>query len=220
MEEQEITLAPSDAAALTAEKNLRQAYWLSVRKLPSKWHYWASPALVGIFAAFGGWRSGLPAHDLGERVRDWSSVGFSFAYSVVGILLAGFAIFTTVALSDFVPALTKQKKSNGLSEMKNIGLHFVSVFFVYLLFVAFHVFVLLFGWHGGPATMLCRALDAHCDSESGRLLASLLMGIVGWALSSLVISLYVFVYNVYSSFNTLSRMNAAQYVVESEPPKS
>jgi hypothetical protein len=205
-----VHLTKEERDSLTREESLGEAYALARRKLKRSPKY-ALLALVAAALTFALaiW-TGSPANTLGDRVREWSSMGFQFAYGVVGILLAGFAIYTSVALSPLAPALAKAKNErSGESEIKTLGLHFVETFVPFLAFMALHFAISALGWPGGPAYKV----STWIGSDAPRLLAAAMMALVLGSLVYLASCLWVFVFNVYATFMMMARSNATLTMV-------
>ncbi len=197
-----VRLTKEQRADLTREKSLTEVAKLARKHLP---RHKALPYValgIGVLTAAGAVWTGALAKTLGDRVREWSSAGFQFAYGILGILLAGFAIYTAVALSDLAPALAATKsKRTGVSEMKTLALHFVDIFIPFLAFVALHFAVMFFGWEGGPAAKV----SGYLGVQAQRVLTAGMLGVIAAALSYLAGCLWVFVFNVYASFMMMAR---------------
>ncbi len=190
-----------DLDDITREKNLVEVYRHVTRQIPVRPFYRAVTAVIFVLLMLSGLASSASAVDLGARVREWSSFGFNFAATVLGILLAGFAIFTTITTSALVePLATIRHKESGLSYLKYTAGHFMSIFIPYVVFLLLHGLIMLFGWYGGPVTKLVSWLSAALDPNIGRYAATLMLAIVGTFFAHMLIVLQSFVFNVYASF--------------------
>lgn len=207
-------MTDEELADITREKSLWDVHRDVTRKIRSRPLYkwivggtFVALVLAGIF-------SQAPARTLGDEVREWSAKGFAFSVGVIGILIAGFAIFSTIAGTDIVRplALHKEEKS-GLSYLKYTAGCFMLVFIPFLAFIAMHLLVMLLGWRDGPVTQLVTALSSLLGVDVGRGGAVLAMGGVGAFLVHLAIVLQAFVFNVYATFMFMARMR-----IEAKPP--
>jgi hypothetical protein len=134
-----------------------------------------------------------------DTFSSWANVGASLSGTILGFLIAGFAILCTVLRPETIVALGKLKNEKyGLSELKLLFVIFVDVFvqFLSLLFVS--IFVLIFGGKTGPAMMLGEQL-AKIHWMVPFCLLHLILTIWGTWMIMLVLSLKSFVYNLYQS---------------------
>ncbi|MDI3291022.1 hypothetical protein [Polyangium sp. 15x6] len=199
-------MTKEDLDDITREKTLVDVYRYVTSRIWVRPIYLVTRAVVFVLLIVSGIVSGASAVDLGGRVREWSAFGFNFAATVLGILLAGFAIFSTIATTALVEPLAafKEEKSN-LSYLKYTAGHFMSVFIPYVLFLLLHGIVMLFGWYGGPFTKAVTWLGVISHVDIGRYSSVLMMAIVGTFFVHLLIVLQSFVFNVYAAFMFMAR---------------
>jgi cytochrome bd-type quinol oxidase subunit 2 len=180
-----------DLDDITAEESLADVYRNVTSRIPTRRAYVVVPIVVAALVLVSGLLS--KDIDLGARVRDWATTIFGFASSVLGILLAGFAIFSTVSTSSLVGHLVQHKEpTSGLSYLKYVTGHFMIVFVSYTAYLAFYAVVMLFGWSGSPVARIVEWLGV---AKPG---ASLMMAIVGAFFVHLIIVLQSFVFRAVS----------------------
>jgi hypothetical protein len=196
----------SELDNITSEKSLYDVYKAVVQPIKLRRLYIGLMAATFIGLIASGYGVGVSAVEIGNRVREWSGLGFNFAATVLGILLAGFTIFSTVSMSDLArPLAERKRKDTGLSYLKYIAGHFMAVFIQYAMFIAMHVTISLFGWYGGPTTKLVTWLSITTGTNLGLHAAVLMLGIVGTWFAYLIMVLFSFIFNVYHSFMFMSR---------------
>jgi hypothetical protein len=138
---------PSD---LTTEKSLL-AIRLAARKIPtSTFNQW----VVGLTAVLIGGYSLLPASTaaiLAAKTREIADMGFGFATSILGFLIAGFTVFATITKEELFKrmAVFEEPKSR-LSYLKYNFFAFMKVFIDYLSFCGLCVFIKLAAFPDGP----------------------------------------------------------------------
>jgi hypothetical protein len=203
----EAEVTDEELSDITAEKSLFDVYRNIVRRLPGKRVYQLIVILVFAAVLTAAIASDAPLSVLSKLARDWSAAIFNFAATVLGILLAGFSIFSTIAGTDLVEPLAtiRDPKSGRLSYLKVTAGRFMEVFIWYVLFLIFYAIVMLFGWEGGPATMLARWLSRVWGTEVARIVTAIGLSIVGAFFAKLIVVLQSFVFNVYASFMFMAR---------------
>ena len=137
---------------------------------------------------------------VGERVRDVSDKMFGFAATVLGIVIAGFAIFATISQSNIVVALAVRRKDDPVLPLRRIALHFAGACVPYVVFVAYYLLLISFGWFGGPVTLVANALEQGVAKALG----AGIFGIVVWGAARLLVTLATLVTNIYTSFMLLA----------------
>jgi hypothetical protein len=201
-------MTKEDLEDITREKTLVDVYRNVIKRIPERrgyrvvtWMLFAAVLGAGLF-------SGVPGNELGKTAREWSSTVFQFAYSVLGILLAGFSIFSTISTSHLVKPLAEIKEDKtGLSYLKYIVGHFMAVFVSYTIFLALHAAGLVLGWVGGPVTQLAGWLGHIFAFDAFKVGASVAMAIVAAFFVHLIIVLQSFVFNTYHAFMFMVRAN-------------
>lgn len=171
-------------------------------RIRGRWSYRAVVVLMFVLVFATALWSRASVLEIADQSRNVANVTFQYAATILGIVIAGFAIFSTVATSDAVKPLARiQRAQTGTSELKHLALHFVAAFIPYLLFIGIEALVIGFGWHGGPVTRLAKSLG----SEPSRYFASGFLAFFAAWLVHLLIVLQSFVFNVYKAFMTIAR---------------
>ncbi len=124
-----------------------------------------------------------------------AELGVSASVSILGFLIAGFTIFSTLAKPELVVLMARTKHSCGLSYLKYNHFTFVRAFIYYLAFLGFALVVQIFGTIGGPFSAFTRLLP---DPEDLLYWGNRAMLTLGAAFFTFVIlQLKSFVFNVY-----------------------
>ena len=200
--ENKFKLHPDLLRELTEGERTPLDLYRLVQKLPTRRGYWVLRAGVFVLVLAGSLWAGTPVTELGRQVRDVSTATFQFASTILGIVIAGFAIFTTVATSSVVqPLVSIPRKSLKTSELKYLTLHFIAAFIPYLAFIGLHALVMTFGSFGGPVTRLAGMMG----SELSRWAAAGFLAFLAAYLVHLAITLQSFIFNVYKAFMTMAR---------------
>jgi len=132
---------------------------------------------------------------LSELVRSISDMGMNISVTILGFLIAGFAIFATVTKPElFVDMAKKRHKKSGLSWLKYNLFGFVRVFFHYLIFLGLCILVKVFGTRGGPVSLL---LAGPKDETERRVIAGIALALLSGYLVYVLLLLKTFIYDVY-----------------------
>lgn len=203
-------MSAQETEDLLREKNLFDVYYLS-RRVPRNNLYSIVESVAAVAIAFWALRSEMDAATLAATAREWSLQGFGFATSILGFLVAGFAIFTGMIRMELAVVMAKKTHPpSGLSYLKYNFVAFVRVFAEYSAFVALYLVMLIFF---SPSGLGCEILRALPNADSVRFLVGVAaVTLVGWLLVRLVIGLQAFVFNTYHIVMTI----IAAEVVEKE----
>jgi len=198
---------------LTVERSLLDL-WRVSRSFRSHLTPYYRAGVVAVFFGAGAAAkfSRLTVSEVAMSTRKMCEVGFGFAGTTFGILLAGFAIFATIGTSDLARRLAVL--GDGMSEIKRMALHFTRAF-VPLLALCFATFMVsALGFYGGPATQIAGELP----SELVRWLTSAAFAFISAFHVHVIIVLAAFVYNVHISLMTMvrARVDPAMAVAEAE----
>ena len=129
----------------------------------------------------------------------WANAGAALAGTILGFLIAGFAILCTILRPQTMIALQRLKSEKyKLTELKLLFIGFVDVMVQYLALLLWSVTVLIFGGKTGPAAMLGSALGSIHWLVPYVLLHVLFVAWGTW-LVMVVLTLKSFVYNLYQS---------------------
>jgi hypothetical protein len=155
---------------------------------------------IGLLAFISALPPSVSVVRVGERVRDVSDKMFGFAATVLGIVIAGFAIFATISQSNIVVALAVRRKDDAVLPLRRIALHFAGACVPYVVFVAYYLLLISVGWFGGPVTLVANALEQGVAKALG----AGIFGIVVWGAARLLVTLATLVTNIYTSFMLLA----------------
>ena len=127
---------------LTAEKSLFQVYWKARRVASSRWNtsfswivFFLLTAGLSANAIYGKPTVSLMA--LVSGIREVSEIGFTFTTAILGFLIAGFAIFSSITKPEVFVLLAKLDHPKfGISQLQFMFFNFLLVFIpLYCLFV-------------------------------------------------------------------------------------
>ncbi len=137
---------------------------------------------------------------LADIVRSWADLGFSFATSILGFLIAGFTISATLNRPDLYAMMARrQQPTSGLSYLKDNFLRLIRTFIAYMLFAALCLGIKLFAFPDGPFSLLFGALPINkaVDATIKLTAARIALIWVGAQFVFVLMSLHPFVFNVY-----------------------
>lgn len=119
-------------AELTKEKSLWDIYRLVKRIKSSKFNSLVVLVVVVVLAANSFYFESDIQITLG-KVRIWSEIGFDFATTILGFLVAGFTIFATITKPSMLLAMMEHRhEQNDLPYLKYNFAVFMKVFIFYL----------------------------------------------------------------------------------------
>jgi hypothetical protein len=129
----------------------------------------------------------------------WANVGAALAGTILGFLIAGFAIVCTILRPQtMLFLLNLPNEKYGMNELKLLFLTFVDVFVQYLALLLWSIIVIVYGGRYGPATYIGALL-----TKIHWLLPFCLLHIIftawGTWLIMLVLSLKSFIFNLHQS---------------------
>jgi hypothetical protein len=191
--------------SLFSEKNLLAIY----KKAPSFFSNFFNTLVVGVTGAalslFA--ISHILCHELratitvpfADTFTMWANAGAVLAGTILGFLIAGFAILCTVLRPQTMLALQRlENKQYGLSELKLLFVIFVDVLVQFLALLVVSVLVLVVGGKAGPASMLGMEL-AKLHWMIPFVLLHVIFVLWGTWFVALVLTLKSFVYNLYQT---------------------
>jgi hypothetical protein len=134
-----------------------------------------------------------------DTFNTWANAGAALAGTILGFLIAGFAILCTILRPQTMIALQKLKSEKyNLTELKLLFVGFVDVMVQYLALLLWSIFALIMGGKAGPAALLGRYL-ASVHWMIPFVLLHIIFSLWGTWLVMLVLTLKSFVYNLYQS---------------------
>jgi len=130
---------------------------------------------------------------------DWANAGIVITSTILGFLLAGFAVLFTLLRPETILRLQQVKRAGEqLSELKLIFFVFIDVFVHYLAFLFWCVLVLIFGGDNGPAHFAMRVLEVALPGTTVAV-SSTIFVLWGTWFVLLILKLKSFVYNLYQA---------------------
>ena len=141
---------------LTAQKSLSQIYWKARKVASSRWNarvaWFVFLVLVlGLGANFYFGKPIVSYVGLVSGINEISEIGFSLTTSILGFLIAGFAIFASITNRDVFVVLAKlDHTEGGISRLQFMFFNFLLVFIHFIVFLAISIFIKLIHYPGGP----------------------------------------------------------------------
>ena len=149
---------PSD---LTKEKSLL-AIRLAARKIPSSGFNQSLVGITAVLAAIYAMLPGSSASMLASKTREIAEMGFGFATSILGFLIAGFTVFATITKEDlFKRMATIEEPRSKLSYLKYNFFAFMKVFIDYLCFCGLCVAIKFAAFTNGPASAVLSLIPGN-----------------------------------------------------------
>lgn len=189
---------------LTSEKNLMQVYLQARRLATAKSNRYTSWAvmLIGVSCLLANSYFGLSIvsySSLVTGIRTIADVGFSLTTAILGFLVAGFAIFSSVTRPDVFAllAITNHKKGD-ISNLQFIFFNFMLIFIHYLLFLIFCTFIKIFLYSKGPASLIFVYISESYKCAFIYFLSVAFPALTGWIIFILLL-LKSFIWNLYQS---------------------
>jgi hypothetical protein len=194
-----------DFGELFREKNLYRIFRNSPSSLGTRFNrrvVWTTAVMLFAFSALHAFipliRNKYP-FPFADTFALWANAGLGLASTILGFLIAGFAVVCTILRPRTVLALQRlRNKEHGMSELKLMFVIFGNVFVQYLALLFWSIVVLVFGGKNGPAEGMGLILSKIHWMVPFCLL-HLLFVLWGTWLIALVLALKSFVYNLYQS---------------------
>lgn len=132
-----------------------------------------------------------------ENVRSWAEIGFNFAITTLGFLIAGFTIFATLSKPDMMLAMMGHiNEKTQLPTLKYNFFVFMRVFIFYIFFSVFYLFIVLFGLGDGALSNLFKLIPEYYLLKITIIKLSYVF--VGTSFIYLVLLLKSFIFNIYA----------------------
>lgn len=135
---------------VTNEKSLLDVYWKARKVASSRGNritaILAFVLLLALFCADKSYSFKLISlSDMSKIVGQVGEIGFALTTAILGFLIAGFSIFSSITKPEIFAALAKlDHKETGLSRLQFIFFNFLLVFIHYLAFLAFSIAIKVF----------------------------------------------------------------------------
>lgn len=189
---------------VTAEKSLFEVY-RKARKVGSSLNNFAVAIIVFIcFLLIGGADYSLclgifHMGALGKLIGQTADIGFALTTAILGFLIAGFSIFSSITRPEIFAALAKlDHKSSGLSRLQFIFFNFLLVFVHYLAFLTVSI-VLKLGLPFAPDfARAAKTFGMLPDTAAWWSVVALSAILLAW-LVYLIMLLKSFIWNIYQA---------------------
>jgi hypothetical protein len=190
--------------ALFTDKTLFQVYWKARKVASSRFNFYVAVCVFLVFVVSMGaraWLFGepLPYTSAILTSRAIATLGFSYATSILGFLIAGFAIFASITKPEiFILLAQLPHRTAGITRLHFIFYSFLFVFVHYICFVIACLFVLVALGPGGPFSDLLRQLAAWQPLIVSYGGGALVAAGAGWFVFLLML-LKSFIWNIYQA---------------------
>lgn len=148
-----------------------------------------------------------------SAINDWLNLGFTYSVTILGFLVAGFTIFSTMTRTEIFIALAACKhKTIDTSQLKFVFYSFLRVFILHIALLFLCVIVtMLRDTSRIYLGVLSRSSDATLIKE---IFVTLLVPVTGYLIISSLLHLKTFVWNLYQSIIIAVAGAAALYELE------
>lgn len=159
-------------------------------------------AILPVIAVVG-WHLGsspLPTAALGGIVLQVAETGFTFTTAILGFLITGFSVFSSITRPEIFAALAKLPHTDGdISRLKFIFFNFLLVFIHYVAFLGLSIAVIIVASGlPSPVAHIIRLKICGWDGAIYCLIVFATSVTIGW-LAFLVMLLKSFIWNIYQA---------------------
>lgn len=185
-----------DAKEITKEKSLWDVYLLCKRITISTFHV-CILLTASIFLLTNSFFIEKDMSHLVSDIRNWALIGFNFAVTTLGFLIAGFTIFATLSKPDmFLQMMSVQHKKTQMPTLKYNFMAFMKVFISFITFTFIYLVIILFCQANG---MIGNIIDLFPYSTVIKeLIIKLGYCVIGTSLIYLVLVVKTFIFNIYA----------------------
>lgn len=190
--------------ALFAEKTLFQAYRKARKVASTRFNFGVAVCVFVVLAVSMAVRACLVGEPLPYvsailTSRTIATLGFSYATSILGFLIAGFAIFASITKPDIFILLAKlPHRTAGITRLHFIFFSFLFVFVHYICFLMACLFVLVALGSGGPFADLLKLVATWQPLAISYAGGALVAVGAGWFVFLLML-LKSFIWNIYQA---------------------
>ncbi|HDG9825072.1 hypothetical protein ACNAUL_05745 [Raoultella ornithinolytica] len=181
---------------ITKEKNLWDVYLLC-RKISISTPHLCIMLSATIFLFINAFFIERNLVHLLSDIRNWSTVGFNFAVTTLGFLIAGFTIFATLSKPDmFLTMMAIPHKDTKMPTLKYNFMAFMKVFIAFIICTFIYLFIILFCQTNGITGNIIKLLPNNDIIKS--ISIKITYCIVGVSLIYLVLVVKTFIFNIYA----------------------
>jgi hypothetical protein len=198
-----MTLNDQQKHELTKEKSLWHIYLLA-RNIPQSKFNRACLIAGAIIIALHVGTTKQDTHEMAEKVLKWSELGFGFAITTLGFLIAGFTVFATLSKPELMLAMARHTHEEvKLSYLKYNFFIFFLVFIYYLFFAGSCLAVMILAQPHGFVNQLVD-LIGHAEQVK-RMFVSVAMFLIVFGYLICLLQLKSFTFNIYHAVMTSIR---------------
>ncbi len=133
-----------------------------------------------------------------KSITSWLSLGFTYATTILGFLVAGFTIFSTMTRTEVFIALARKKHDTlGVSQLKFIFFSFLRVFILHITLIFSCVAVTML--KDSSAVYLSVLHDDRLSILIKKIAVLVILPVIGYLIVSTLLHLKTFVWNLYQS---------------------
>jgi hypothetical protein len=186
------------------QKSLSDVYWsarCAKTSITNRIILWGIGGVILLFLALNMYYAGkyISSKVAADLIQEWSEVGISLTTSVLGFLITGFAIFSTVTKPDLFIALAQiPHKSGGISRLQYIFFNFLCVFIDYILLLTISLFIKIGLTNGAPLYLLGKWILTISPKIGLGILSILMLVLLLWFVIA-ILRLKSFIWNLYQS---------------------
>jgi hypothetical protein len=133
-----------------------------------------------------------------KSITSWLSLGFTYATTILGFLVAGFTIFSTMTRTEVFIALAQKKHDTlGVSQLKFIFFSFLRVFILHIVLIFTCVAVSMLKDSSGIYLSILH--DDRISVTIKQIAVLFILPVIGYLIISTLLHLKTFVWNLYQS---------------------
>ena len=146
-------------------------------------------------------------------IYSWTGLGFTYATTILGFLVAGFTIFSTMTRTEVFIALSRSPHETlGVSQLKFVFYSFLKVFILHIVLIFSCVAITMLKDAAG--IYLSIFTDARFVIVVKKVAVSFIMPSLGYLMISTLLHLKTFVWNLYQSIIIAVAGAATMYELE------
>jgi hypothetical protein len=193
---------------LLEEKNLWQIYCASWTIPDSKFNWFTGIVSLAFFAAYA--FLAPDTYDMRQTMLKLAEVGFNAAVSLLGFLIAGFAIFGSQTKPEMLLTMLRfTEKKSRLSYLKYNFYTLIRTFIYFLVFAAFQLGIISVGQTGGPGSVFVNLWPELQPAVGPAIRITFVMSTVLW--TTVFLQLKSFVFNVHHFVFTMIKYDAVKH---------
>jgi hypothetical protein len=154
-----------------------------------------------------------------KSITSWLSLGFTYATTILGFLVAGFTIFSTMTRTEvFIALAVKTHDTLGVSQLKFIFFSFLRVFILHIALIFACVAITML--KDSSAIYLSPLHNDHASITIKKFATVMVLPFIGYLIVSTLLHLKTFVWNLYQSIIIAVAGAAVLYELDRAAPKT